>query len=340
MDTNKRIFIGVVPLLLGPLLLVLVNLHYAKNVNSLAEDGQWLEEKISKTAFMQAAGAPYDVVFLGSSRTQNHINTHRLKEKGINAFNLGLPSQFLFDMLYPVKQAAKSTKKIIVITTKVDQLFSKKVRFPNYPSFTDLTIPLEFPSTISGIKISRLIKLFPVNRSKDFMEVLTQGKKEHDRLFEEMDSLFDYGSLNDPRSIHYIRTGSNPSESPRYVVLYSNGDGQVFCSRVKPGQPIKTINYENAVPNESIVEFVNMLARVVKEESPSATLVLNLISGRHSQRFAVNMEKIQSLFPNCIIMESQYAVDSKYWADEGHLNYEGVQLYTDKLMSQLSGLLN
>lgn len=340
MNTRKNIFLVVFPLLLGFVSFLWADHLYGQHVESLARSGQWIETKTAKTAYMNEVKDSFDVVFVGSSRTQNHINTHWLNEKGVDCFNLGLSAQQLFNTVYLVEQAAKAAKKYVVLSVTIRELFRKNVEPAQHPTWSDLRVFFEFPSTILEIKVKEILHLFHLHRNQSRMAAYRRGRVEVEKLHEELNTFYGYDDLNDPRAIHYIRKGQSPSAMlPGYVVTYVNGDGQIFGSTVSPNMPIETIDHTGELPKQSTIDYVNMLSDIVKTESPETTLVLNLILVKAARQHIIDIEKVRGLFPDVVVVESQCAIESQYWADHAHYNGDGSRIYTEVLLSHLEELL-
>ena len=64
-----------------------------------------------------------DIVFVGSSRTFNHISTNIFKENNISVYNFGVSGNFIGDYPFLINAIKKVGAKYVVVSIRVSDLF-------------------------------------------------------------------------------------------------------------------------------------------------------------------------------------------------------------------------
>ena len=86
-----------------------------------------------------------DIVFVGSSRTEYHINTSVFKEGGVNAYNYGMSGGDLANFPYMVKQAISVKPKYIVISLPAYKVLDDDLQIDDGLHADDVKMLLSLP---------------------------------------------------------------------------------------------------------------------------------------------------------------------------------------------------
>lgn len=271
---------------------------------------------------MKSTGIKYDVIFVGSSQTQNHIDCTLLESYGLHSFNLGLAGRFFNESLYPTEQAAIATNKLVVLSIPLGALFNH-LKLPKFPVITELKyFWTNYPEMRKEATMTAVLGALPINRFEAFWNYFNANRDGTKATYKKLKNIYHDDKIRNFDDILYIR--GNPKN--RSVVVYKNGDGQVFANLIKQNVPIKKLVKINQEFNPTAIKFLRDLSKMVR--SYSARLVINIAPSIYSLEIAIDKEKLQRLLPDAFIIDSQCVSESKYWADRGHLNTKGNVRYT------------
>lgn len=329
-------------LLIPVLAIVLVNLAYLAIVRMQAGDGRWVEEPVAKSWLLSAAHNS-DYVFLGSSRTQNHINTMTFDQQGISAVNLGMAGRHLNYYPFLVKRAIASNAKNIVISIPVGALF-KDIKCPD-GYFYQLQIDTLHATekrcfSFGNMEWDTFLNELPMNRFRRALERVTssQGTQKQLRVLEEK---YSYRKEQEDRTVIYVRWSSPPTN--RYVVAFSNGDGQVFSDRVRNTADIEKVIKDRSARsfNANSIDFLRKMARLAQQGD--ARMIYIIEPSRVGITYIIDTNKLKSLLPGNVEIINNAHPDRYYaqelWADKSHFNLEGTELYTQQLLTQLGAIV-
>ena len=121
LDFKKKIF-----LCLSLVVFAMVGLDVVLYVfvESRTSKKNFVDNKISKAEhFKLNSEKQKDIVFVGSSRTFNHISTNIFKENNIGIYNFGVSGNSIGDYPFIVNAIKKVGTKEIVISIRVSDLF-------------------------------------------------------------------------------------------------------------------------------------------------------------------------------------------------------------------------
>jgi len=321
-------------LLIPVIVILLVNLLYITIVRKQADDGRWIEEPMAKSWLLSSVPAP-DYVFIGSSRTQNHIDSLILKRMGVNAVNLGVPGRQWSYYPYMVKRAKNINAQTIVISIPARVLYEPI----NCPDEYFYQLQLDELGTkgldcflIKSMTWDALLNELPMNRFRSTLKKIPSNTIVQERL-QILNDVFDYRVNEDGRAINYIR-----GERERLVATYQNGDGQVFSNRAGNNRyrtVKRTIDWSHRPFNVDAVSYITALANLVLK---SHTRLIYIIEPSDiGVTFIVDMERLNSLLPDNVrvINNADHNYPLDLWSDSGHFNLKGTKLYTQKLYIQL-----
>jgi hypothetical protein len=326
---RKRLLIS---LLLSLLLLVLLNYIVLWFVEGKAASGQWYEEALSKQALLRAGG-PYDYVFVGSSRTQNHINTQLMAVAGIRAFNMGLAGRQLENYYGVVDRAAQYANKAVVVSIMPHALFRTVKCARTDLGFKQILFYLfEQDSRVCVKELGLdMIKIaLPINRFDAFVDMGTG--LDIDQAKKTIASRYNYQLERDGRVVRTIR-----GNSERFVVLYKNGDGQVFSdSLAGQDEQQKEINWNKRQLHQEALAYLRLLGNRVQEQGKTMIVVIEpSVAGRV---FRIDAKRLESLLPEGVELIDHSAIyyPLDLWADKWHLNEAGSRRYSRWLVDQLA----
>ena len=144
---------------------------------------------------------------------------------------------------------------------------------------------------------------------------------------------YGYDPYKDQRSVHYIRCHN--LKTGRFVVCYSNGDGQVFYDGADCKNHLKEIVIgPNKISGSSIAYIRDLNAYV---NSMGSSLIVNLQPARCSTYWKIDLDYLHRILPGCTFIDMQKCVlqNPTLWNDGAHLSLAGNIKYTKKLCQKL-----
>ncbi len=314
----------------------LVNLLYLAVLKHDAARGRWIEEPMAKSYLLSAASDP-DYIFIGSSRTQNHIDSQLLGRMGISALNLGMAGREWEYYAYVVRRTATVPGGTLVISIPADVLFG----------------PVSCPETyyyqwqldriggndigcffIGNVKWDSLLNELPMNRFRVALEqVPTAG--ELDKTLHMLATDYGYRAESDGRRVNYVR-----GDRDRSVLLFANGDGQVFSYRVKNsyGTDRKTVDRSRSDFDPEAAAYLGKLARLAQQSGKHVIYIIEPTKVGVTER--VDLAALRAVLPaNARVISNadrDYARD--LWADKNHFNLKGSARYTTLVYAELRTL--
>ena len=298
----------------------------------------WIEEPLAKSLFALERvreGERLDVVFVGSSRTQYHIDSEIIeKTLGIRVFNYGLPGRELDDYPYVVARAAAMRPATIVIAFPYEALVRDTTcsRLPN--TLAEIRFYLRngrYDCIVSG-GLARIVQTLPMNRFRAF----TAERQLRDEDLEKtwLEQVHGYDVTGDPRRVNYIR-----GIRDHLVVTYANGDAQAFdADHTRQARPRRPHELQAARLNPGVLEYLRQLAGIATDQGID---VLYVIEPGHSDRRAVMpspvIARINDTLPDGVSLVNLDAPEilTSMWADSNHLDLRGTRIYSRLLADTL-----
>ena len=121
LDFKKKIFLCLFLVVFAMVGLDVVLYVFAESRTSKTN---FVDNKISKAEhFKINSEKQKDIVFVGSSRTFNHISTNIFKENNIGIYNFGVSGNFIGDYPFIVNAIKKVGAKEVVVSIRVSDLF-------------------------------------------------------------------------------------------------------------------------------------------------------------------------------------------------------------------------
>ncbi len=303
--------------------LLLIALFEAAALNYLTRKsalGQWFESPRSKNALLQARKET-ELVILGTSTTQNNINTSVLNELGIRAFNFGLPGIYWQDYPFVLEDLLKFKGKAVALSISLKTLHvDQQCPLRHWESFFHLLSEKRWDC----LSEFRAVDFLPLSVELPF---LGEGKV-YSR--EELRGIFP----SDTRIINYAR-GNND----RKVVTFTNGDGLVLTRGVT--ETLVPTEVFGKIPERNLQHLVNLLEQISSADK-DVILILEARSliefpDFDHVTFAEGLQK-RLKRPVRIIFNHDLRIPPPYWADFSHMNYQGTLLYGQLLACQLMNL--
>jgi hypothetical protein len=327
----SRFWCGV---LIGFLLLPLAG-HYAKWLwlENRAAQGTWYEDKMAKAALLAARPTEPDVVFVGASTTQNHIDTVELAQNGIDAFNYGVPGMTWEEYPYMVSTAAEYARRLVVINISHFRL-QQPLQCPKQPTSYDIWFYLDFkPECLRELTRSKWNGVWLWRRP--FVELTEEQEgfsSDETNTAAWMQKHFGFDLTKDARKFNFIR-GSDE----RKVVIFGNGDGLIFTA---PGVPLKPNRMQFAVlPNDMHPEAVAYLKRLLEMVGQKGLKPVILLDGAVTQWTSALADYLRQSLGAAVIDNTGQNHPQDHWADPDHYNIMGVRQHTQYLQTQLAGIL-
>ena len=299
----------------------------------LSAQGNWVEEKYSKNIFMKSKSQKFKYVFVGSSRTQNNVNTWLFGQKGYQCFNLGLVGRPLADQVHSVLSACDTDASYIVLGISPLQLILP-LEAPKKPTHREFLFFLKyFPRFFwDALSEQNIINLFPTYRLKAFVKHISPiAKRKSKRLLKHLKEKYNY-EIPAGRIPHYCRGDKN-----RTVLVFKNGDGLVFSDRLKKSGTLQVILITKDFDPEKIA-LLRKLAKYVS--SRGKKLIINIDPISAHKKYILDINKLRKMVPEAKIIDTQSKIDQQsLFADSGHLNLEGNKIYSEYLIKELEKII-
>lgn len=312
------------------------NWLYLVEIKRNARGGHWIEEPLAKS-YLATRRAPFDYVFIGTSRTQNHINTQLLGTLGMKALNLGMAGRTW--EYYPdiISRVADSQAQTIVISIAVELLYQPVSCPESY--FYQINLDLLGPGDlrcfyIDNLKWNTLLQELPMNR---FLTALEQvpSESENTAFIASLDTEYGYDRQADTRVINYVR-----GDTDRFVVTFTNGDGQVFSRRAARRHDIgkRTDDRTRKPFNPEAIRYINQLATLALSHGLAVVYILEPAHAGTIQK--IDDATLRDRLPHsvAIINNASRYYERTLWADAAHFNLQGSNLYTRQVFSALQAL--
>mgnify|MGYP006418344331 FL=1 len=280
-----------------------------------------LETKRSKLLRLDSLNKSPDYIFIGSSRTQNHIDTHLLSNSGINSYNLGLPGMAWRDHDILIQKATQYANKAIVISVPAKALFMN-IGCPLFPLIERVFMDTYKECNVFSAVTPNIRNLFE-STNKVNSESLDAQKK---TILEHYDVELDYLG----NKINYIRGSKD-----RYVVFYHNGDSVVFSNRAlnDPDKKAHVYNYLGKKFNNNAIKYMQYIEDKIIKSGKKVIFVIEPSSYKYT--YLVDVSLLNKYIKSYTIDNTGILQDYRYWSDRGHLNYLGRREYTLLIRDQL-----
>jgi hypothetical protein len=239
----------------------------------------------------------FDVIFLGSSRVANHINTKLFDSlSNKKTINLGVEGAGLNDNLLQLK--------LLVASNNISNVFIQ----------IDSNFENEKPSNISISEAMPFIK---------YNSIINNHIQEYFNNFEILESIPFYRyAINDPkigfREMFFSVINKNPSTNPSIGFTPKFGNKLPLIKSSLP----KTIKQTNKILEE--------IKQVCRKNKIQLTLFISPFCSK--EREISYIDKLKTKIPNLIDLSKGY--DDQLFYDCGHLNNQGASIFTANLFNK------
>jgi hypothetical protein len=294
-------------------------------IDFLSNSNKYIEHKVHKSNHMAkyANNNDLDIVIIGASKTQNHINSDIFRNNKVNLYNYGVPAISTSDYPYMINEAIKNKPKFIILEFPLEPFFSNipllsAIRQPTlYDLYThiqsyNITIPLNFYDAIPvSYYLKSYSRLFDISQS----DIVNINKIIFDK-YEAISycNIFDYRGYNN------------------MITLCDNGDSTIWYNRIKSHNKkeiiITTLNLNR-------IRYFNYLIKIITNNN-----IIPLILIQATDRNKI-FKYDNNLFSRNLDLSEKQIIDLSYiiytddeWADVNHLNYLGKEKFSYQLLHQ------
>jgi len=240
----------------------------------------------------------YDVVFMGTSRANNHFVSQVFEDKGYKAFNYGISGAHLFETSLLLKLMMTNKYEIKNLVLEADLSICNEKR--------DEGTTARFMPYIHG---NEIIKKHYENEA-DFYQIYYLPFYRYIKF----DSKIGFREVYDVAA----KKPTNALHNKGYYPLISKKKGNMK-NNISKLKPIKNKYYEEI---KQICKQHNIKLTVVMTPMCENTKGLNYF------------DKVKQLYPEIHNFEN-VITDDKYFASCGHLNDEGAKIYTNIIIKEL-----
>ena len=317
---------------LGIGLILIVNILFLKLAEAMVAKGYWLESKVSKGILLQKQKPTPEIIFIGSSRTQNHISSQYFSSHGHEAFNYGVAGNLLWDYPHMIEMAKRSEGKVIVISLPAEFLFESP-QCPQFTTWLDLNFVMDnTPDCLMRGPLRQWANSLPINRTlpesgamKNYYPCASvNGRALIAKLLTPIDAA---KICTDERSVLLIR-----GDEKRSVIVFKNGDGLIFST---PSQDLKNkvewIDRTRTPFNPAVIHYLRSLVLPLQQQGKEPIFVIEASPLKH---ILINKSLKMQTGVRTIYM-NDLDFDFSEVADDTHLNFKGNEHVTEWLYQHL-----
>lgn len=240
----------------------------------------------------------YDVIFMGTSRANNHFVTKVFEDKGYKAFNYGISGAHLFETSLLLKLMIANKYEIKNLVLEADLSICNEKR--------DEGTTARFMPYIHG---NAIIKKHYENES-DFYQIYYLPFYRYIKF----DNKIGFRELYDVAS----KKPTNTLHNRGYYPLISHKKG----------------NMKNDISSLKVIrnKYYEEIKQICKQNNIKLTVVMTPMC--ENTKGLNYFDKVQELYPEIHNFEN-LITDDKYFASCGHLNNEGAILYSKEILQYL-----
>ena len=240
----------------------------------------------------------YDIIFMGTSRANNHFVTKVFEDKGYNAFNYGISGAHLFETSLLLKLMIANKYEIKNLVLEADLSICNEKR--------DEGTTARFMPYIHG---NEIIKKHYENES-DFYQIYYLPFYRYIKF----DNKIGFRELYDVAS----KKPTNTLHNRGYYPLISHKKG----------------NMKNDISSLKVIrnKYYEEIKQICKQKNIKLTVVMTPMC--ENTKGLNYFNKVQQLYPEIHNFEN-VITDDKYFASCGHLNNEGAVLYSREILQYL-----
>ncbi len=303
----------------------------------------WVEEPLAKSLLAYERvrrGERVDVVFVGSSRTQNQIDSTLVAEAlGTGVFNYGLPGREWEDYPYMVARALVLRPRLVTIAIPYQSLFEEVAcsGLPNSVAEARFyVVNGRYRCVLSG-GLRRIVQALPMNRFRPFTAQRQLRDEVRERAW--LKEIYGYDLAQEPRAVNYVR-GSRE----HLVVTYRNGDGQAFDLIGRgPARAREIAAVPARDPHPQALAHLRQLATMATARGSGVLFVIEPSS--NTRRAVLPPDLLATL--NAALPPGARLVNldsprvlASMWADTVHLDQQGTRVYSQVLARAVRAYLD
>ena len=239
----------------------------------------------------------YDVVFMGTSRANNHFVTKIFENKGYKAFNYGISGSHLFETSLLLKLMIANNYEIENLVLEADLSICNEKR--------DEGTTARFMPYIHG---NEIIKKHYENES-DFYQIYYLPFYRYIKF----DNKIGFREVYDVAA----KKPTNTLQNKGYYPLISHKKG----------------NMKNDISSLKVIrnKYYEEIKQICKQNNIKLTVVMTPMCA--NTKGLNYFDKVQQLYPEIHNFEN-VVTDDAYFASCGHLNDEGAKMYTNYLLKK------
>jgi hypothetical protein len=338
LDFKKKIF-----LCLSLVVFAMVGLDVVLYVfaESRTSKTNFVDNKISKAEhFKINSEKQKDIVFVGSSRTFNHISTNIFKENNIGIYNFGVSGNFIGDYPFIVNAIKKVGAKEVVVSIRVSDLFKDYIERDVKIYTTDelmanfgtnkITFLKTLPDYLASLHLFLRYSEAIYNRV-----IMTYGKFTPKTATNvnnfSVENFFNIEANSDCELINTSEVNSNFTKDKKIIVAKcSNGDNILFANTIPRENYGKVIELKEL--NLNTLKYMQnyIIDPLVKNGIKVIILLEPMFDG---MRLQYSINEIISAIKNAKIVDlTNLKFGDEELSDWEHLNYLGRKRYSEFLV--------
>ena len=308
--------------------------------NSTNKD-KFIDTKISKAKHFELnSQKKMDIVFVGSSRTLNHVSTNIFKENNISIYNFGVSGNFIGDYPFIVNAIKKVGAKEVVVNIRVNDLFKDYIERDVKIYTTDevmanfgtnkimflKTLPDYLASLHLFLRYSEAIYNRVVMAYGKFTPKTTTNVNNFS-----VENFFNIEANSDCELINKSEVNSNFTKNKKIIVTKcSNGDNILFANTIPRENYGKVLELKELNLN-TLKYMQNYIIDPLTKNGVKVVIIFEPIFDGTRPQYDIN--EITSAIKNTKIVDlTNLKFGDEELSDWEHLNYLGRKRYSEFLV--------
>ena len=301
----------------------------------------FVDNKISKSEhFKLNSEKQKDIVFVGSSRTFNHISTNIFKENNIGIYNFGVSGNFIGDYPFIVNAIKKVGAKEVVVNIRVSDLFKDYIERDVKIYTTDEVMANFGTNKIMFLKTlpDYLASLHLFLRDSEAIYnrvVMAYGKFTPQTTTNvnnfSVENFFNIEANSDCELINKSEVNSNFTKNKKIIVAKcSNGDNILFANALPRENYGKVLELKELNLN-TLKYMQNYIIDPLAKNGVKVVIIFEPIFDGARLQYDIN--EITSAIKNAKIVDlTNLKFGDEELSDWEHLNYLGRKRYSEFLV--------
>ena len=281
-----------------------------------------------------------DIVFVGSSRTFNHISTNIFKENNISIYNFGVSGNFIGDYPFIVNAIKKVGAKEVVVSLRVSDFFEDYVERGIKIYTTDelmanfgtnkMAFLKTLPDYLASLHLFLRYSEAIYNRVVAAYDKFTPKTATNINDFS-VENFSNIEANSDCELISISEVNSNFTKSKKIIVVKcSNGDNILFANTIPRENNNKTLKLKGT--NSNTLRYMQnyIIDPLVKDGMKVVILLEPIFDG---VRLQYDINEITSAIKNVKVVDLiKLEFNDDELSDWEHLNYLGRKRYSEFLV--------